>query len=238
VKVVKSANIFGTLSSFVPQMEIVPLHATKPLEVLQQKSVAPLELLLTLSLEERKETLSKLFADELNLLEKQAKDEGFAIGKSQAELEAKPLLENKLEELSSCISAWKKMLLEEAKTQTWKLDNEETFIALLFQGTTKLLSKELSEPKHIGELVAQLIEKYADNKPKKLMLPPAHYQHLLASEHFNSLNDFEIISCPDMLPGSYKLYLASGHIEYDLTEALNEFRTGLLNLSAHSKDDE
>jgi flagellar biosynthesis/type III secretory pathway protein FliH len=234
MSVVKAVNVRGSASLIT--LGLNSETVTEDLTFLEE-SDAEIETRHEPTPQERKQMLELEFSQELNLLKQEAKEKGYNEGKEQANFEVQESFDAKMAELEELIHSWSEMIEQASSVNSWVIENEDDFYALLYQATTKLLRKELSDKTYVAEIVSTLIADYSEKHIKMLAISSLHYNHLNELGIISKLDDdLTIVAEPKMLPGSFKLGLKNGFIEYDLESSLQEFKNSLLGFASEGKD--
>ena len=230
MQVIKAPKLTGVQGAYTPDLEpqVVEPQVVAP----QEEKEEPINLLkrqlLGLDENTRKALVAETFAEEIEALANNAKEDGFQQGQTLASQSIEAAVQEEKETLATLIETWTDNVNQSLQEAIWTIEDEESITHLLFEALCQLLTKTLTTPEETRTVLKSVVATYADSNLKEIAVSEAQLGHLKALNAIdNFADDVKVVADEELTPGSYRVSLAAGFVEHQMCDALEQFKRSI-----------
>jgi len=113
---------------------------------------------------------------------------------------------------------------------TVSIVQEESLLRLIFAAVLKITEKKIDDKERVSNLVDQIANDFINQLPLTLHLSTVDFNTIkeLAEDKLSTLK-ITLVEQSELLPGSYKIQMENGNLEFDLEKNIINFKQTLLN---------
>ena len=229
MQVIKELKLTGVQEAYIPSLTPLSVDQSIPAaEMLDEPVVSFMDQLQQLDDETRQSLLAEAFSGELQNLVSESKEQGFQEGQALADKAIEVAITNEREKLVELIEIWTSNIEQSTQDATWIIEEEDNICVLLFKSLCHLLTTTLTTPTNTHEVLKNVIASYVDQNIKEVVISELQFSHLEELNVIDKLGDkVKVVADENMQPGSYRISLAAGRVEHQMSDALSQFKHAL-----------